>query len=121
MTLWNKIVIGFKCAISDYEGALIYLLQKVLNPVLKSENVADRLQKVIHTCTVVIEYTYKLEKFIPICFETRFKTLRDAIESLIDALYDGVLEEDELKEIFNKVRAAKDAFIKEEEACKKKK
>lgn len=115
MTLWNKIVIGFKCLIADYEGALIYLLQKVLNPILSSESVEKNLPKVIAKCESIISYTYKLERYIPVCFENRFKVLRSAIESLCSALEDGVVSEDELKAIIEAIRKAKDAFIEEGE------
>ena len=88
-------------------------MQKVLNPILSSESVEKNLPKVIAKCESIISYTYKLERYIPVCFENRFKVLRSAIESLCSALEDGAVSEDELKAIIEAIRKAKDAFIEE--------
>lgn len=112
MTFWNKIVLAFKAGVlRDYEGALIYLLEKVLNPLLKRDKVAANVTRAVEILEKVIALTYRYEKYIPVCFVERFNALRDAIEALLEALDDGVLEEHELEEIFKRVRAAKDAFV----------
>ena len=113
MTLWNKIVLAFKAGVlHDYEGALIYLLDKVLNPWLNSEKVSRNVAKAVETLEKVISLTYRYEKYVPACFESRFKALRSAIEALLEALDDGELSSAELKIIFKRIRDVKDTFTK---------
>ena len=113
MTLWNKIVLAFKAGVlHDYEGALIYLLDKVLNPWLNSDKVSRNVAKAVETLEKVISLTYRYEKYVPACFESRFKALRSAIEALLEALDDGELSSAELKIIFKRIRDVKDTFTK---------
>lgn len=103
MNAWNKIVLGIKFVFGGFEAAIDYLL-KLLNEILKIDNVAGRVQQVREFVVTILSYMKKYEKYCPAIWVDDYLKLMSIIQLLVDVFEDGKVDPNELEKAIEAVR-----------------
>lgn len=106
MSLWNKIVLGFKFLFNGFESATDYALV-LLNRFLAADGIAADVQKARAYVVTIYGYLDKYRRYCPVIWVEDYAKLLVAVKTLSDAFEDNQIDKGEIDK---SIAAIKDAI-----------